>query len=203
MIGYLSGEILTSDGDSAVVKTASGIGYQVYFQGRVESGQKVGWYISFIVRENGHFLYAFPELRDKKLFEALVEIKGVGPKSAYALWGNLGFEDIVFSLQREDKKKLTQAPGIGPKAAAQILLDFGPKSQKLAQLIPLTSAPLRPSLRQTPSPIISDALMAFAELGFREEKVGPVIQRLMEEYSASGRAITKAEHLVELALKEL
>ena len=203
MIGYLSGEVLALDGDYAIVKTASGIGHQVYFQGPLEKGERVAWYTSFVVRENGHFLYAFPELRDKKLFEALIEIKGVGPKSAYALWANLGFEHIVLALQREDKKKLTQAPGIGPKAAAQILLDLGPKSQKLAQLVPLTSITLRPSLRQTPSPVVSDALMAFKELGFGEEKVEPVIQRLMEEYSASGRAITKAEHLVELVLKEL
>ncbi len=215
MIGYLSGEVIASDGVYTIVKTASGIGHQVYFSGRLMPGDQVAWYTSMVVRENGHFLYAFPHLRDKKLFEALIEIKGVGPKSAYTLWAKLGFEQTLAALRGEDKKKLTRAPGIGPKAAAQILLELGPKSDKLAKLladgnIPLAMANPSPSVSpvddgQT-TPVVSDALMAFKELGFREERVQPIIQRLMQEEHGRGQAgspITKAEQLVQLVLKEL
>jgi Holliday junction DNA helicase RuvA len=177
----------------------------------------VSLYVSQIIKENAHDLYGFENLRQKKLFELLLTVRGVGPKSAYALMSALPVAQIVEAIQAENKKLLTQAPGVGDKAAAQIILDLAKKihkikmytSQKLIALpqngVALTSR-LEPwiepvelsSAEASLQTILDEALMACRELGFKEDKIIPVAQKVMSE-----NQITKPEQLVHLVLRQI
>ncbi len=211
MIGFLKGEVLFSDGSEAIVGTPSGIGYEVCFSEILTEGADITLYTSHIIRENAQLLYGFRTLREKKLFELLVSVKGVGPKSAYGLLMALGFEQTVGAIQREDKKALSKAPGIGPKAAAQVVLDLGPKIEKVVMysenyqmgIIFPTQQPRAMSKESATawgadSQIVHEAVMACKELGFKEESIEPIIHRLVQENS-----IAKPEQLVHLVLKEV
>lgn len=215
MIGYLIGEVLFSDGKELILKTKDGIGYQIFMTGLLVEGSIAEVFISHIFKDSGQELFGFETLREKKLFELLNSVKGVGPKSAYSLLSSLGADTIIQSVQLENKKVLTKAPGVGAKAAAQICLDLGDKIQKVLMysgqnhtMTVHAPAPMahvenhQMSLNTADvtlgGPILEETLMACKELGFKEDVVLPMAQKILAE-----KEIKKAEQLVHLVLKEV
>ena len=216
MIGYLVGEVLFSDGKELIIKTNDGIGYQIYMSGLLVEGSLAEVFVSHVFKDAGQELFGFETLREKKLFELLCSVKGVGPKSAYSLISALGSETIIQSVQLENKKVLTKAPGVGAKAAAQICLDLGDKIQRVQMYsgqnqTMTTHAPISlgkqtemdtsiqsSSLAMMNEPILEEAIMACKELGFKEDLVMPMAKKILSE-----NEIKKAEQLVHLVLKEV
>lgn len=204
MIGYIEGKVVFSDGIESLISTNSGIGYQVYFHQVLAEGASISLYTSQIVRENSLELYGFNSLKEKKLFELLTSVKGVGPKSAFNLISALGFEAITQAILFDNKKTLSSAPGVGPKAAAQIILDLSSKINKMKMYsdtyqmyIKLDDFELsKPLQNDKQREIIQEALMACKELGFKEEEITSKAMKILET-----NVITKPEQLVHLVLK--
>ena len=216
MIGHLQGEVIFSDGVEAVVLTNSGIGYQVYISQVLPEGRHASIFISHVIREASEELYGFKTIREKKLFELLTSVKGVGPKSAFSLVGAVGVDQIINSILFDDKKTLTKAPGIGAKAAAQMILDLQGKISRIKMYsnrsmgVQDVSEPSAISVEglieevemnstvENQDLIIKDAIMACKELGFKEDKIVPLAQKIL-----ATNKISKAEQLVHLVLKEV
>jgi Holliday junction DNA helicase RuvA len=210
MIGYLSGEVIFSDASELIIKTADGIGYQVYFKKLLAEGSTAEVFISHIIREASQELFGFENLREKKLFELLNSVKGVGPKSAYSLLSSLGEQAIIQAIQLENKKTLSKAPGVGPKAAAQICLDLSNKVQRVVMYTGGAqgsySEGVAAELFDNATPehsfqdekILEEALMACKELGFKEELISVTARKILKEHE-----ILKPEQLVHLVLKEV
>jgi Holliday junction DNA helicase RuvA len=220
MIGFLYGEVLFSDGNEIILQTPAGVGYQVNYNKVLVEGSKAAIYVSQIISENAHTLYGFSSLRTKKLFEMLLTVSGIGGKSAYALICSLGVNEIITAVTMESKSTLTKAPGIGNKSAAQIILDLSGKIDRVKMYSDsiktlTTHAPLlQMSLSETVESeayietpiaskvnqheILNDALMACKELGFKEDKVIPIAQKILAQ-----NLITKPEQLIHLVLKEI
>jgi len=216
VIGHLTGTVLFSDGSETIIQTPSGIGYQVYLPQVLVEGAYAQVYISHIIRENDEALYGFDSLRAKKLFELLLQVKGVGPKSAFALMSALSVLDIIQAIQTEDKKVLKSAPGVGDKAAAQMILDLSKKVFKIQmysdrrvratsqvsiarQEVPLQAVYMEEEIPANLShQLLNDALMACRELGFKDDKVIPLAQKILGESE-----IHRSEQLVHLVLKQI
>ena len=170
---------------------------QVFFYQILSEGQRVQLFLSQIIREDSEALYAFPSLSEKKFFELLLKVNGVGPRTAYQLIRQLGEETLHHAIMFEDKKLLCSVSGIGPKTASQILLDLAPKLSKK----PISKTPKFAKSQQVlprSSDFVHEALMACKELGFRDDQILPIVQKLMNE-----NEIKKPEHLVQLVLREL
>ncbi|MDO9184279.1 MAG: Holliday junction branch migration protein RuvA, partial [Bacteriovorax sp.] len=131
MIGFLCGEVIFSDGNESVLQTSSGIGYQVFYNKVLVEGTQAAIFIAHIIKEDSETLYAFHSLRAKKLFEMLLTVKGIGPKSAYGLIANIGVNEIINAVNLEAKATLTKVPGLGTKGAAQIILDLAGKIDRV------------------------------------------------------------------------
>jgi len=221
MIGFLSGEVLFSDGNETVIQTASGIGYQVFYNKVLVEGTAAAIFIAHIIKEDSETLFGFANLRAKKLFEMLLSVKGIGPKSAYNLITNLGVNEIINAVNFDAKTTLTKVPGLGTKGAAQIILDLAGKidrvkmyseSSKIVRggLAPINTMNLGTQSELTyieeevklssvnQHEIMNDTLMACKELGFKEEKIIPIAQKIL-----GANLITKPEQLIHLVLKEL
>lgn len=214
MIGYLTGEVLFSDGKEVVLKTKDGVGYQVYLQALLVEGAEAELFIAHVFRDAGQELFGFTTLRDKKLFELLTSVKGVGPKSAYSLISSLGSETVIQAIQLENKKTLSKAPGVGAKAAAQICLDLGNKIQNVLIYKGnkegdfLSATEVRENIGEASNlsmfssvhatPILEEALMACKELGFKEDLILAKAQKILNEND-----IQRPEQLVHLVLKEV
>ncbi|EQC45130.1 Holliday junction DNA helicase RuvA, N-terminal domain protein [Bacteriovorax sp. BSW11_IV] len=220
MIGFLQGDVLFSDGNEIIINTRSGTGYQVYFSNVALEGSKISIYVSHIVKEGSEELYGFKSLRDKKMFELLISVKGVGPKSAFNLMAALSTTQIIDSVLNDDKKTLTKAPGVGTKAASQMILDLTKKIEKIrmysnktiviseissgeveyeySQPLLFEDAPSEVSAVVENDQVLRETIMACKELGFKEDKVMSLAHRIMSENN-----IVKAEQLVHLVLKEI
>ena len=220
MIGFLSGEVLFSDGLESVLQTASGIGYQVYYNKVLVEGSQAALFIAHIIKEDSETLFGFSNLRAKKLFEMLLTVKGIGPKSAYNLISNLGVNEIINAVNLEAKASLTKVPGLGTKGAAQIILDLAGKIDRVKMYSESSKTFKSSSLKNNSiqfelineksaleeikissinqHEILNDALMACKELGFKEDKIIPIAQRIL-----GANQISKPEQLIHLVLKEI
>ena len=220
MIGFLSGEVLFSDGNESIIQTASGLGYQVFYNKVLVEGTLAAIYIAHIIKEDSETLFGFQTFRAKKLFELLLTVKGIGPKSAYNLIANIGVNEIINAVNLEAKGTLTKVPGLGAKGAAQIILDLAGKIDRVKMysdsnrivkggLAPMIKTSLVieetqyieeevSTLSINHHEIMNDTLMACKELGFREDKIIPIAQKIL-----GANLITKPEQLIHLVLKEL
>lgn len=220
MIGFICGEVLFSDGNESVFQTSSGIGYQVFYNKVLVEGTQAAIFIAHIIKEDSETLYGFRSLRAKKLFEMLLTVKGIGPKSAYGLISNIGVNEIINAVNLEAKATLTKVPGLGTKGAAQIILDLSGKIDRVkmysdsSKTIKATNNSAKTnflemldeqvyieetiSINTNQHEIMNDALMACKELGFKEDKIIPIAQRIL-----SANNISKPEQLIHLVLKEV
>lgn len=216
MIGFLQGEIIFSDGNESIVRTTQGIGYQLHCHWIMPEGAAAAVFVSHIVREGHEALFAFKSLRDKKFFELLITLPGIGPKAAYSLIGALGPEQVVSAAKSDDKATLRKAPGIGNKGAGQLVLDLPNKVGKVMMYSARRIKPMQNGGSETislsydevedaveapltnHSPILEETMMACKELGFKEETIRPLAQSLLLEH-----AVSRPEQLIHLVLKQL
>lgn len=222
MIGFLTGEVIFSDGVESVIQTSSGVGYQVHYNRVLTEGSLAAIYIAHIVKEDSETLFGFHSLRAKKLFEMLITVKGVGPKTAYNLISNLGVNEIINAVLLDAKSTLTKVPGLGTKGAAQIVLDLSKKIDRVkmysdstkvikstfAHKIELQTEMFASEemmeinkvdkMEANQAMIINDTLMACKELGFKEEKIKPLALKIL-----AANQVTKPEQLIHLVLKEM
>lgn len=163
MIVKLSGSLAEQDGRVAVIDVA-GVGYGVNLahsiSGNLTVGQSVELYIYEHIREQEHTLYGFLSRADKKLFELLLSVNGVGPKAALAVFDLADSDRLRNEITSANVTFLTQASGVGKKAAERIVVDLKDKVDGLA------IGGLSPVIGD----INSDALDALLSLGYKKEQ---------------------------------
>ena len=190
MIGYIKGTVLSSDGTNIVLQTKSDIGYEVYFNHIIPLDQELELFTSFIVRENSQTLFGFSTIEEKKLFELLLDVNGVGPKSAYSLVFNVGLENIQQAIELENNKLLTQAPGIGKKTADQIILSLKDKITKF-NVSSLKFKKVPEMIQVTQNYSINEAIQALEGLGYKAMDVMPPIKSNFKEGMSSEELLKK------------
>ena len=127
MIAYLSGEIVDI-ADTSLVINIQGMGLQVFTTREDLAKSKVGdpcsLYTVLIVREDALTLFGYATKQEKELFQLLLGVSGVGPRSANAILSTLSVEAIRQAIQQEDDVIISRVPGIGKKTAQKIILQL-------------------------------------------------------------------------------
>ena len=125
MIYSLRGKILLIDGETVVVDVHD-VGYQVLVShaNDYEVGQDVFLYTYNVVREDEQYLVGFSSLDEKEVFLALVRVKGLGPKTVIGALSACTPNDVKNAIASNNVVYLKKLPGIGAKAASQIILDL-------------------------------------------------------------------------------
>ncbi len=135
MISYLKGKIINK-GTGFVVVLVNDLGYQVFvtplYYADLAAGQEVEFYTHQYVREDALNLYGFKNMGELELFELLLSISGIGPRSALGVLSIASAEDIKESIARGDPALLTKVSGIGRKTAERVVLELREKVGKLA-----------------------------------------------------------------------
>ena len=133
MIAYLKGKIIAKTNSYLILETG-GVGYQVFagenFLADAKTGSEQEIYIHHQVREDASDLYGFKNLDDLNLFELLISVSGVGPKSALAVLSLAATDDIREAIVRGDASLLTKVSGIGKKTADRLVLELKNKVAK-------------------------------------------------------------------------
>ncbi len=175
MYAYIQGT-LTAAHPSFVIIDAGGVGYHILIPPRVfthlpEQGKKVLIYTSFIVRDISQTLYGFLTQEDKNLFETLVAISGIGPKTALSIIGHMEQHDFQEALSSGRIEALCKIPGIGKKTGERLLLEMRDKVPKLSPAFP-HSQTKNPRLQK-----IEDAMQALIHLGYSQANAEKAVKK--------------------------
>ena len=136
MYEYLNGE-LAHILPTAIVIDVHGVGYQVVFANpyRLQDSLKkqINVLVQQIVREDSITLYGFISYEERELFQRLISVSGIGPKSAMSILANDDTEGFVNAVESGNVTYLTKFPGVGKKTAQQIILDLKGKFEALPE----------------------------------------------------------------------
>jgi Holliday junction DNA helicase RuvA len=172
MIASLRGRLLSKTPNQAVVE-CGGIGYDATisvatFTSLPAEGAEVRLHIYTHVREDQIALFGFAETQEKRIFEKLLTISGIGPKLAITVLSGIDAARLVAAIRASDHATLTRIPGIGKKTAERVVLELKDKLEDMAV------TPAQPAVHYGPAG--DDALSALVNLGYAR----PVAQRAIE-----------------------
>jgi holliday junction DNA helicase RuvA len=218
MIGYLKGSLIESAGGRMLVGLGYGestVGYQVAVPARPEyelarPGTGVELFIHTHVREDALDLYGFASRAERELFLSFLSVTGIGPKLALGLLSGAQPDRLIEAVISRDLDFLTAIPGIGRKTAERIGLELSESLRKKLEAGQLgRSAALVAQAGASPrtaggaeargGATLRDAREALVSLGFREQEVGPLLERVLADAGPEARA----EELVKRALRRL
>ncbi|WP_267200918.1 Holliday junction branch migration protein RuvA [Limosilactobacillus kribbianus] len=195
MYEYITG-LVTIVTPQYVVVEAGGVGYQLLvanpYRYQVDETQRVRIYVYQAVRDDSITLFGFVDQAEKRLFLQLINVSGIGPKSALAILANPDHQGLIDAIANNNVGYLTKFPGIGKKTASQIVLDLKDKIADQATGSLLTADQ---SATATANPALDDALAALSALGYREREIKKIKKELLE-----AEATTTDEYL-RLALR--
>ena len=125
MIYFLRGKVALKDKDTLVIDVRD-VGYQVLVShiDDYEIGQEVFVYTYNVVREDEQYLVAFNTLEEKSVFLSLIKVKGLGPKTVIGALSATSPDQVIAAIASNNVAYLKKLPGIGAKAAGQIILDL-------------------------------------------------------------------------------
>lgn len=127
MIGFLKGEVFLRV-DNSIILDVKGVGYKVLAASDVLSkankGASLELFIYTHVREDNISLFGFLESLDLKLFENLIGISGIGPKTAMAIFSTGARSTIVNAIIKGDVDFFTSVPRLGRKNAQKIIIEL-------------------------------------------------------------------------------
>ena len=194
MIAGLRGRLAAKSADRVVVETAGGVAYEVVVPlGVMErlpsAGAEVTLATELVVREDGWALYGFLDETERRFFQRLTSVTGVGPKIGIALVSALGVERGARALREKNIALLSSVNGIGRKTAERLALELGEKVEEFTE---------------TPSaepPAGSEAaLKALERLGYATPEADRAIRQVL---AGNGGTSGETEALVRRALQIL
>jgi holliday junction DNA helicase RuvA len=218
MIGYLKGTILENSDGKLIVATGAdcAVGYAVSVPQSAEyldhqPGKQVELFVHTHVREDALDLYGFASRSEKDLYLSLLSVTGIGPKGALGILSKVPMSELIHAIVTGDKDSLTQVPGIGKKTAERVVMELADKVRKkvdgggfaTAAAASFKSSEIRRSgTAGDPSnaAMLREAKTALIGLGYREQDIGPLLNRVLAESENRPR---KVEDLIRKTLQQL
>jgi Holliday junction DNA helicase RuvA len=184
MIAHLRGKLLSKQPDRAVIE-AAGVGYDVAITGPAyaelpSTGVEVALFIHTHVREDALSLFGFISEDEKRLFEKLISVSGIGPKLAITVLNGISTERLVAAIRGNDLASLTKISGIGKKTAERMVLEL---RDKLDHFAVTAKAPAAASA------VEEDVLSALVNLGYQRSAAEQALKHVAKEKSASFDAL--------------
>ena len=192
MIVHISGKLVYKEPTSVIIDV-NGIGYKLHislnsYNALCNINEEVSLLTYFNVTEKSQDLFGFIDAEEKKIFEMLISVSGIGPKIAINMLSVVTPNDFRERLISGEVKMLTSLPGIGPKTAKRLIVELKDK------FIDSDSDDL-PIDDNTDSN--NDALNALKNLGFRDIEIRKVLNKLDAKLSTENKI---KESLKELSL---
>jgi len=185
MIGLLRGQPHLIDGH--LILDVNGVGYLVNVGSSlltmINFGQELSLHIYTHVKEDKLELYGFNASESKKLFQLLLDVSGVGPKTALVITDR-GATEIRTAVQEANIKFFSSIPRVGKRMAQKIIIELKPK---LGSLKELELGPLSPNL--------GEAMIALESLGYDEQSAREALREIDAEL--------EVQQIIKLALKKM
>lgn len=194
MYAHFDGVVAEKAADS-IVLDVNGVGYLLQVSAQTLSlapaaGGRMKLYAILSVREDAMELFGFHSREEKRMFERLRSVNGVGPRMALAILSSMPLNDLSIALVAGDAAALTRVPGIGKKTAQRLVLELRDKVDD-AELTGQSAAAAAPA-----GSAESEAIAALMALGYASSEAARAVS------AVAGKA-TKADEMIFLALKSL
>jgi len=189
MIGMLTGT-LASRQDPYILLDVHGVGYKVYITSQLfpllTLGQELKVFTHMHVREDALDLFGFPTAEDLRLFELLIDVNGIGPKTAVGVFAVGNRQEIVSAIAQANVDFFTGVPRLGKKNAQKIIIELKNKIGGKEDL----------DLKEETDDITYQTIAALEGIGFSEREARMALKAI------DGKGTTVQEK-VKLALKQL
>ena len=125
MLYSIKGKVSFVEQRFIVVETG-GIGYEILVAHpeKCVVGEDIFLYLHHHIKEDNEYLAGFKDRKEQSAFNLLISVNGIGPKSALSILSNCTYEELLTAISNQDIEFIQNIPGIGEKAANQILLDL-------------------------------------------------------------------------------
>lgn len=188
MIGLLTGTIILRN-DPYLIIDVHGVGYKVY--GSVSLlkhtiGEEVQAFIHTYIREDALDLYGFGSAQELRVFEYLIGISGIGPKTAIGVFGLGTTGEILDAIRKADVDFFTGVPRLGKKNAQKIIIELKNKLGSEGEL----------DLKEEEGTVTAEVVSALTSIGFSEKEAKAAVRAIGE----TGESVSDK---VRLALKHL
>ena len=148
----------------------------------VPLGSELFLYTYQVIREDDQYLIGFGDISEKELFIKLINVNGIGPKTALGILTATTPDKFFNAITTEDLAYLKKLPGVGPKGASQMILDLKGK--------------LETNTNRGENPYEEEVIIGLTNLGFKKAEITKVIKKV------SSKSLT-ANELLKVALNEL
>jgi holliday junction DNA helicase RuvA len=183
MIAAVRGKLEGKALDSAFINVG-GVTLRVYAPlvtlSKLDVGEAVHLHTYLLVREDVLALYGFATGEDRDIFEQLLSVGGVGPRVGLALLSGLTAQQVYEAVLTEDVTRLTQAPGVGRKLAARLVLELHPRFEKMT---PLSGGPI--AAPTSPGNLRAQVIEALTGLGYTPAQAAAAVRTLPDDASGS------------------
>lgn len=183
---------------SLVVLDCGGVGYALSATmntvSNIHIGDKVKLYVAESIGENNFDLFGFYTKSEKRCFDLLVAVSGIGPKAALSILSYSTPETLALAIMNNDEKALTVAPGIGKKIAQRVILELKDKMNLETTMQDMQLPTVNKSAVQDNT--LNDAMAALTVLGYSSAEIAPVLKKL----DITGMS---AEQIIKAVLKQM
>jgi Holliday junction DNA helicase RuvA len=180
VIAHVSGTLLSKELDRVEVMTAGGVAYELsiplgVYESLPRAGETVSLHTHLVVKEDGWLLFGFSNAFEKRVFQRVLNAKGVGPALALGLLSTLTAERLVRALRDKDLTTLQSVPRVGRKKAEQLILDLADKLDDLQVSVPGLGGP------KAEGAGAEDATRALVSLGYSTGDAERAVRQAIDE----------------------
>ena len=193
MIGRLRGILLERKPPELLVDV-NGVGYELEasmstFYALPETGSEVTLYTHLVVREDAQLLYGFAAENERRMFRALIRVRGVGAKLALAILSGMSAEDFVCCINEENTTALVRLPGVGKKTAERLIVEMRDRLSEWDTFSEKVSAlPEERDARGSHN----EAVHALVSLGYKPQEASRLVKSVSEDGLSSEETIRRA-----------
>lgn len=193
MIARLSGTLVEKQPNQVIVDVG-GVGYRVLiplstFTALGPLNEPVTLLVYTYLREDQLQLFGFLTARERRAFELLISVSGVGPALALKALSGMPVDELLPAIRRGEIEKLVRIPGIGKKTAERIIVEL---RDRLEDVVP-EPMPAAPA-----TAVEADVASALMNLGYERRDVEVALVRAARSHPGAG-----FEPLFRAALNEL
>ena len=164
MIGYLHGKIISKK-PTKLLLDVGGVGYLVNISintfEKLSDKTEVSLFTHLSVREDAMDLYGFFSVAEKEMFELLIGVSGIGPKSAQSILSGIQIDDLKDALKAGNVSRLISIPGIGRKTAERLMIELRDKIDSVSETGETVTFGV--------STVRGDAIAALVNLGYNQK----------------------------------
>lgn len=194
MFYYIKGTLAEIEENSAVVENG-GIAYKLSVSSntlaKIADSKDVLLYTYMHVREDALTLYGFYSLEEKRMFENLITVSGVGCKVALAVLSGMSLKDLALSIANADTAMLSRIKGIGKKTAERIVLELKEKVDAEG------GGEIQLSQTETLGGYAEDAYSALLALGLKKGECAAAVKKAVSDGAQT------AQQIISIVLKKI